>query len=119
MNRDRKELGKRMEHALRELIERMDRDKAELMALIKQSAERGEEAFRATKVQLENLDKKIDLNHKWLDRKIDREHGCLDRKIDWKHDWLDRKVDWKHDWLDRKVDWKHDWLDRKIDRIRE
>ena len=53
----------------------------------------GEEAVRATKIQLENLDKKIDVSHKWLDRKVDRERDCLDRKVDWKHDWLDRKID--------------------------
>ena len=61
-----------MQNDTRELIERMDRDKAELMALIKQFAERGERAFRATKVELEYLDNKIDRKHDWLDKKIDR-----------------------------------------------
>lgn len=53
-----------MDRERKELIEEMDRDKAELLALIKQSAERGERAFRATSVQIENLDSKIDRGHR-------------------------------------------------------
>ena len=43
---------------------RMDRDRAEVLDLIKQSAKRREEAFRATTAQFEKLDKKLDRNDK-------------------------------------------------------
>ena len=82
-----------MQNDTKELIERMDRDKAELMALIKQCAERGERAFQATKVELE-----------YLDNKIDRKHDSLEGTINLNHKWLDGKIDRKHDWLDKKID---------------
>ena len=88
---------KRMDRDQEQRDAKMDRNKAEVLDLIKQSAKRREEAFRAATVQREKLDKKMDANHEKLDKKIDGNYEKLDKKIDGKADATAARLESKMD----------------------
>ena len=94
---------KRMDGDKAELIARVDRDKDELIDLLKQSDKRSSENFRAINGQLETLrsetrdslkdvDKKIDLTRK----ELDSTRKELDGKIDGTRKELDKKGEKRH-----------------------
>ena len=71
---------------------RMDRDRAEVLDLIKQAEKRSEERFRATTAQFEKQDKKID----GIDKKGEERHRETQAWLDKKIDGIDKKGEERH-----------------------